>query len=141
MNGSIPVIHVLVGGLILVGLFAVLGLICSTLSLHALGGVKSRMATTERLDTVKAELERHLEHKILGATQPLTRAVDELRDSIADSNAAVAGIKTSSDTLTRQMDLMSHNLMRIHQEQINRLLDQLGIVRSAVVLPDLGIPS
>ena len=81
------------------------------------------MATTERLDTVKAELERHLEHKINGATQPLTRAVDELRESIADNNNAVAGIRTSNDTLVRQMDLMSHSLMKIHQEQMNRILD------------------
>jgi hypothetical protein len=123
MNGSIPIIHVVFGALLAVAGFAVLGLICSVLSLHALGGVKSRMATTERLDTIKAELERHLEHKILGATQPLTRAVDELREALADDRAAVACIQTSSDTLTRQMDLMSHNLMRIHQEQMNRIID------------------
>jgi hypothetical protein len=123
MNGSIPIIQVVFGALLAVAGFAVLGLICSVLSLHALGGVKASMATTERLDTVKAELERHLEHKILGATQPLTRAVDELRETLADDRAAVACIQTSSDTLTRQMDLMSHNLMRIHQEQMNRIID------------------
>jgi hypothetical protein len=123
MNGSIPIIQVVFGALLAVAGFAVLGLICSVLSLHALGGVKARMATTERLDTIKAELERHLEHKILGATQPLTRAVDELRETLSDDRAAVACIQTSSDTLTRQMDLMSHNLRRFHQEQMNRIID------------------
>jgi septal ring factor EnvC (AmiA/AmiB activator) len=139
MNGTIPIIQVVFCGLMVVAVLAVIGLVCSVLSLHALAGVKTRMATTERLDTVKAELERHLEHKILGATQPLTRAVDELRDSISDSNAAVVGIRTSNDTLVRQMDLMSHSLMKIHQEQMNRILD-LAAGRLQAPLTDAAEP-
>ena len=129
MNGTVPIIQVVFGGLLAVGLVAVLGLMCSLLCLHALGGVKTRMVTSEKLGVFKAEFERFFEHKLNNGLGDQSRAIDELRDELTARNEAVASIQTSNTALVKQMDLMSHNLLRVHEKHVDRLLDQLNEAR------------
>ena len=129
MNGTIPILHVIFGGLLIVGLVAIFGLCCSLLCLHALGGVKTRMVTNEKLQVFKSEFEKFFEHKLNNGLGNQSRAIDELRDEVKDRNEAVASIQTSNSALVKQMDLMSHNLLRVHEKHVDRLLDQLNEAR------------
>ncbi len=134
MNGAISVTHVIFGGLLILGVVAVAGFCCSLLCLHALGGVKARMVTNEKLEVFKAGLEKFFDHKLNNGLGVQSNAINELRAEFTESARAVAGIQTSNSALVRQMEQMSHGLMRIHEDQVNRLLDQLGIARKASTL-------
>ena len=126
MNGSISVVQLIFGGLVTVAIIAVAGLCCSLLCVHALGGVKARMVTSEKLDVFKVEFERFFEHKLNTGLGNQSRAIDELRDEVNANCQNVASIQSSNSALVKQMELMSHNLMRVHEEHVNRLLEQLA---------------
>ena len=129
MNGQISVVHVIFGGLLVVSLVTGFGLCCSLLCLHSLGGVKSRMVTNEKLGAFKTEFEKFFEHKLNNGLGTQSNAINNLRDELTSRNEAVASIQTSNTALVKQMDLMSHNLLRVHEKHVDRLLDQLTEAR------------